>query len=80
MSSVKGPGSEGAERSGDACEEDKVFDAAAALDAADARATPATASSSTRAAAAAPPARNDVEPFELRLRAAERAMARRSRG
>lgn len=86
MSSVKGPGSEGAERSGDeAREEDKVFfdAAAAALDAADARATPATASSSsTRAAAAAPPppARNDVEPFEPRLRAAERAMVGREEG
>lgn len=85
MSIVKGPGSEGAERSGgEAREEDKVFDAAtaAALDAADARATPTTASSSsTRAAAAAPPpAGNDVEPFEPRLRAAERAMVCREEG
>ena len=80
MSSVKGPGSEGAERrSGEACEEDKDAVAAALEEAAaaDARATPATASSSTMAA---PPARDDGEPFFPRLHPAERAMVGRSRG
>ena len=82
MSRVRGQScTDGAERSGEAGEEFEVFDAAAdALEVADARAKPATASSSARAVAAAFPAGNDeLTFFGTRLRAAERDMVRRSR-